>query len=408
MPPRSSLAVLEGGTVAFNADGSTYDATTLTKAKVDVAMLRSEISKYAFADKGGRMPDTQPFNAVFEQEMRRVMRFVDDYQNNLEFTAKSLLTNAEVTVEQVSKHELNGHTMIHELSQQMEDLVESCLELQNFLTKARLALLDVAQKADAQLKSQCTNLVNSSLKNNINSVLVVVASDIYAAIRSAEKKLNRKVSASEDDGVWKAPSSFQRSTTKYWVKEEQLTKLLLSCAGEAPLLVYGKKGTLTPKSDRLTRVSEGDKLWASMVTPITSVYFDSPNMSMYKKRLARVEGAELLRARWYGPSMPKGDGIIFLELKTHHEKWVRNQSVKERAAVQEKDMKFFLQPVPWSAKEAQEMILRASPTLTGDELTKAANLLYRMHRLVVKHKLRACVRSVYMRAAFQSAKSNGT
>jgi SPX domain protein involved in polyphosphate accumulation len=284
--------------------------------------------------------------------------------------------------------------------------VDNCLDLQNFVTGNRCSLLAVAAKADQQLGTHCTQLVESSLKSNINSVLAVVVSDIYSVIRSAEKKLNEKTTK-EDDGVWKAPSSFQRSTTKYWVKEEQLTKLLLSCAGEAPLLVYGKKGVLTPKANRQTRVSEGDKLWDSMTTPITSVYFDSPDMKMYKKRLARLEGAELLRARWYGNKMPKGDGIIFLELKTHHEKWVANQSVKERAAVQEKDMAKFLRPVPWSPNEAQEMILRASPNLAGDELTKSASLLYRMHKLVVKYSLRSCVRSVYMRAAFQSAKSNG-
>eukprot|EP00977_Amphora_coffeiformis_P024034 scaffold14974_cov195-Amphora_coffeaeformis.AAC.41 len=382
----------------------TIDAAALAKAHANTSSLDSHISKYAYADKGGRMPDTQPFIAAFEEELHRVLRVVDYYQNDLEFTAKALLTSAEVAVEQVSTSQ-DGHKMVHELAQKMDDLVDGCLELQNFVTKNRWALLNVAQKADEQLKTQCALRVFNSLKSNLNSVLVIVASDIYTAIRTAEKKLNDKT-AGEEDGVWKAPSSFQRSTTKYWVKEEQLTNLMLTCAGEAPLLVYGKKGTLTSKSDRLTRKSEGDKLWDSMVTPITSVYFDAADMSMYKKRLARMEGAELLRARWYGTKMPKGDGIIYLELKTHHEKWVANKSVKERAAVQEKDMRFFLQPVPWSAKEAQEMILRASPTLTGEELTKAANLLYRMHKLVIKYNLRACVRSVYMRAAFQSAKSN--
>lgn len=54
-------------------------------------------------------------------------------------------------------------------------------------------------------------------------------------------------------------------------------------------------------------------------------------------------------------------------------------------------MRFFLQPVPWTIKEAQEMILRVSPTLTGEELSKAANLLYRMHQMVVKYNLHACV-----------------
>jgi SPX domain protein involved in polyphosphate accumulation len=401
-------------------------------AEANASMLNSELSKHVYADKGGRMPGTQPFSTVFEQELDRVVKAVNQYQQELECTSKSLLTSAEITADQIGSNNKQRrlativgaataaaggnrpHDKIHSLTQQMEEFVENCLELQNRVTKSRMALLGVAQKADNQLQTtQCTQLLKSSFPSTLNSVLVVVASDIYATICSAEKKLNEQTTTSggsgEDDGVWKAPSSFQRTTTKYYVKEEQLTKLLLTCAGEAPLLVYGKKGTLTSKSNRRSRVSEGDKLWSSMVTPITSVYFDSADMSMYMKRLARIEGAQLLRARWYGNQMPKGDGIIFLELKTHHEKWVANKSVKERAAVQERDMKFFLQPIPWTtSKPAQDMILRASPTLTGEELTKSTNLLLRMHKLVVKYNLRSCVRSVYIRAAFQSAKSNGT
>ncbi len=134
-------------------------------------------------------------------------------------------------------------------------------------------------------------MIESSVKANLNSVLVVVLSDVYATIRTAETKLKTN-GAGNEAAVWEAPSSFQRTTTKYWVKEGELTKLMLTCAAEAPLLVYGKSGTLT--QNRSSGYSEGDKLWESMTTPITSVYFDAPDMSMYKKRLARLEGAQLL------------------------------------------------------------------------------------------------------------------
>ena len=131
-------------------------------------------------------------------------------------------------------------------------------------------------------------------------------------------------------------------------------------------------------------------------------------MGLYTERLARAEGAKLLRARWYGPTMPQGEQDIFLELKTHHEKWVANKSVKERATIQERDMVTFMKPVPWTSSDAAKaMLLRAKPDMKEKELAKQTNLLLRMHKLVVKHKLKACVRSVYYRAAFQSAKSNG-
>ena len=241
---------------------------------------------------------------------------------------------------------------------------------------------------------------------HIHSSLVCVISDTYEALRQAEEKIvQRSNQAANSNALWQAPSSFERTTTKYWVSDENLTKLMLICAAEAPLLVYGKTGPLTSKRD-LRRI-EGDKLWKTLASCITSVYFDSPDMSLYKERLKRAQGAQLLRARWYGVNLPKGDKVIFVELKTHHEKWVANKSVKERALVLEKDMAAFLDPTPWQPDDAQAMILRAKPNMKQEELPKATNLLMRMHNLVVQHKLTACVRSVYDRAAFQSSTSNG-
>lgn len=188
------------------------DSVGLIKDDVNSDRMRSEISKYALTDKGGRRPDTQPFVAVFEQEVNRVARVVDRHQSDLEFSAKALLTEAEVTAKQISPRD--GHTKIHALSQKMEELSDSCISLQDYLSKNRLGLLAVARDADRQLGTQCTGFVTSTLKTNVNSVLVVVASDIYASIRKAAAQMNN--GAGEDDGVWQAPSSFSRTTTKYW------------------------------------------------------------------------------------------------------------------------------------------------------------------------------------------------
>jgi SPX domain protein involved in polyphosphate accumulation len=76
---------------------------------------------------------------------------------------------------------------------------------------------------------------------------------------------------------------------------------------------------------------------------------------------------------------------------------------------QERHMVEFLRPSLWDISHAEKLILKAKPKLKDDavELAKQASLLLRMHNLVVKYNLTACVRSVYDRAAFQSAKSNG-
>ena len=155
--------------------------------------------------------------------------------------------------------------------------------------------------------------------------------------------------------------------------------------------------------------SDGDKLWDELATVITSIYFDSDDLALYRERIKRAEGAQLLRARWYGTKTPKGEKPIFLELKTHHEKWVSQKSVKERATIHAADMVKFMLPLKWDKSYAEAMVLKAQPKLkkNADGLAEQTGLLMRMHNLVVKHKLSACVRTCYDRAAFQSSKSNG-
>ena len=110
-------------------------------------------------------------------------------------------------------------------------------------------------------------------------------------------------------------------TTKFWVSEENLPQVLLKSVTELPLLVYGRSGLLQKDINN----PQKEDLWESLASPISSVYFDSANMDLYKERIKRSEGAKLFRIRWYG-NKPKSEDKIFLELKTHHECWVDNKS----------------------------------------------------------------------------------
>jgi len=151
-----------------------------------------------------------------------------------------------------------------------------------------------------------------------------------------------------------------------------------------------------------------EDIWNSIATSITSIYFDSPKtMVMYKDRIARIESAQLFRIRWYGDK-PCGDELIFLELKTHHEQWVDNNSVKERVALQARDLTQVLlrNGFKWTEDKAQELLLAAKPKLHGDDLDDAVDLLLRIRRLIIKKNLHPCVRSSYRRVAFQSNANN--
>jgi len=172
-----------------------------------------------------------------------------------------------------------------------------------------------------------------------------------------------------------------------------MTDVLLAAVREAPLLVYGVSGRLT--SDQDLNRSEGDKLWNSLASSNNSVYFESKTMSLYKERILRRERSQLFRIRWYGDHKPKGDEIVFLELKMHHEKWVNESSVKQRVNIHEKDVKALLSSTNLCIQDAERMICSASPKLKGKDLEKAIALLLTMHRLVVENNLHPCIRTRY-------------
>jgi SPX domain protein involved in polyphosphate accumulation len=261
------------------------------------------------------------------------------------------------------------------------------------------ALREATRQAESLAQASLVTLGdNDDVKQHPLTMTTLLVSDIFESLQSA-------AAASKSSAVWVAPESFERQTHKYWVEESRLPALLLLASTKAPLLVYGASGLL---STRLADVATNDNdLWSHVAVPVSSIYFDSPNMDLYHARIKRHEGSRLLRVRWYGRTMPRGDAAIFLELKTHHEGWVGDKSVKERVAIPERYMSHFLSSVPWTADEARHIVSLANPDQTEErKREKSVQLLLTMKELVLQYSLRPCVRSVYERVSFQSANSN--
>jgi SPX domain protein involved in polyphosphate accumulation len=263
-----------------------------------------------------------PFLDLFEAELSRFTEYVVGQHAHQERSAKALLANAFTLVED-STTETSSH-LLQGLRHQADEQLQTCLLLRRFSKKNAETLTEVAQCADQQLGTTCVILLLHQKRQlpGADSGLPVVFGDIYATLHAAETK--QQVT----DDKWVAPSSLERTTIKYWVKEDHLAEVLLLTSTKAPLLVYGRTGRLTTKEDCLLRQSEGNnQLWnTSLVTPISSVYFDSSELDLYSSRIVRDEGSQLLRVRWYG-SKPQGKEPIFVELKTHHEKWINSKSV---------------------------------------------------------------------------------
>jgi SPX domain protein involved in polyphosphate accumulation len=134
------------------------------------------------------------------------------------------------------------------------------------------------------------------------SDIVVRLSNIYSALRDDHV-------AEENKDV---AQSFLRSTTKYWVKTEDVSRVKYAILRHLP--VFLQKASTGETDSQFTN----------------SVYLDNDQLELYHGRLDKTPGAIALRLRWYGPGDPN---LVFVERKTHNEKWTGEISVKERFVV---------------------------------------------------------------------------
>lgn len=134
------------------------------------------------------------------------------------------------------------------------------------------------------------------------SDIVVRLSTIYSALRQ-----DHVAEENKDES-----QSFLRSTTKYWVKTEDVSRVKYAVLRHLPVFL------------QKTSTGESDSQFTN------SVYLDNDQLELYHGRLDKTPGAIALRMRWYGPGDPE---VVFVERKTHNEKWSGGVSVKERFTV---------------------------------------------------------------------------
>lgn len=308
-------------------------------------------------------------------ELDLAAELITKEQLQLEQSARTLLEEAQTNTDA---------SLIPGLKEQAQSIRHSCIQIHEF-----------ANKYQPQDDSPWTYIAGGTR-------IVALLSDIHQVIRAVE---NGNIHTG--DHQWVPSSSFERYTRKYLINEGHLAQTLLYCASEVPLLVYGKTGTLlTNENDDSSSMTD---IWQThLATQVSSVYFDSPDLNLYSRRVAREEGARLFRVRWYGNKKPQGDELLFLELKTHHESWVMDKSIKQRVVLREKDLAALLarDGSEWTRAFMEELLLLATPSLQGKDLDDAVALLHEIRTLIIEKGLRPIVRTRYLRMAFQSNDTN--
>lgn len=337
-------------------------------------------------------------------ELEHAAAFVTVEQQKLEHRARTLLREVLSFSQAIDKADESSVSSMHlePFKEQAKQIHHSCVHINQFAVKSikkYFCDLGVERRNSKVMLPVTTPWTYIQGGTQI----VTILSDCYQVIRSIE----------HDNAVikqeWVVPSSFERVTKKYCINQGFLVDVLLFCVSELPLLIYGKSGLITDLHGESSAVAITDNdIWQYTATRVSSIYFDSPGMSLYGSRVARMEGATLFRVRWYGEKRPHGDQLLFLELKTHHESWTWDKSVKQRVSLRERDMTILLarDGAEWDTPFVENLIHLATPTLQADDLREAVRLLYQIRKLILKNDLRPCVRTSYLRMAFQSTDSN--
>ena len=217
--------------------------------------------------------------------------------------------------------------------------------------------------------------------------LILLLSECHTIIRDG---LNAN-SGKQD--VWKPPNTFERKTTKFWVPQNKVIQLQLAIMKHLPILNFKTSNDLAiDNEDEEYMVIDRD------AKKITSVYFDTPDLHVYNERLNRMQGATLVRCRWYGSkefstsAKNNDDDIVFFERKTHHGSWSLENSVKERFSLPRvKALKFF---------ESGKI----STTNDSDRQRALARDIF--EKEFKEKSLSPAIRTSYRRTAFQKSDNN--
>jgi len=283
---------------------------------------------------------------------------------------RNKLDGVEIKIKQLS---LNDEEEVDICQKLADDVATKFLTLEKYVNINFMGFHKILKKHDKYCpanpcKTFYVNRMHSQawVRGDYSDV-VVRLSEIYSTLR------NDQVAEENTD----ASQSFLRSTTKYWVKTEDVSKVKYAVLRHLPVFL---QKTSTGESD-------------SQLT--NSVYLDNDQLELYHGRLDKGPGALALRLRWYGAGDPS---IVFVERKTHRDKWTGEVSVKERFMVKEKEVQQVMNNTYPIAKKKDQMVRGGS---TQGEADDWECLSREITQAISSKQLVPTMRTQYMRTAFQ-------
>ncbi|EOD29231.1 hypothetical protein EMIHUDRAFT_99672 [Emiliania huxleyi CCMP1516] len=299
---------------------------------------------------------------------------------------------------------------------------DSMVELDRFARLNILALRKICKKVDkvsSNGDSAKTWLEERLEKEGFSSppaldALLSLLSDVHSLLRQRrDEESNGGKPRADAAGPWRPPTEFERSTDKYWVKPEDVPAVMVKILRQIPVLIMHRPpaGATRESTASLLLQTQAKEAQGGANEPgdaihgtVSSLYLDSPELSLYHERIVRGEGARLYRLRWYGLSAGEED-VVFVERKTHRgQRWTGSQSSKERFPLEALAVGALLRGACDIDEQVARMVARGR--LREEQARATRELGADIQAEVVRLRLQPTVRTVYRRCAFQRADSN--
>ncbi len=311
------------------------------------------------------------FFVAMDEELNKVEQFTIEKVKNIRLGLKFVdegLKKSGVSLDTDGTEKV----LISGLKEQVDGIGDEFLKLEKYVNLNFTGFHKILKKHDKNLPNKCKTFYVARMHSQAwvrgdYSDIVVQLSTIYSSIRGDHK-------AKEDDG---ASQSFMRSTTKYWVNTEDVSKVKYAVLRHLPVFL---QKTATGETD-------------SQLT--NSVYLDNSSLELYHGRLDKTPGAIAVRLRWYGNGQPE---TIFVERKTHRDSWTGEISVKERFIVKEADVKSIMNGTFDKAAHRSKMLNAGK---TAEDINEWELLVDEICQAINTKLLVPCMRTQYMRTAFQ-------
>jgi SPX domain-containing protein involved in vacuolar polyphosphate accumulation len=243
----------------------------------------------------------EAFISAIDSELTKVEHFTLRKVTEL----RNILKDIETKLKEIS---LNDEEEVDSLKKIADSVAYKFLTLEKYVNINFMGFHKILKKHDkycpgAPCKIFYVNRMHSQawVRGDYSDVVVRLSS-IYSVLRN-----DHVVEEMADPS-----QSFLRSTNKYWIKTEDVSKVKYAVLRHLPVFL---QKTSTGESD-------------SQLT--NSVYLDNDQLELYHCRLDKTPGALALRLRWYGATDPS---LVFVERKTHRDKWIGEVSMKERFMV---------------------------------------------------------------------------